>query len=95
MIFCSVFVWQPDEGNLEDNLGQYWETVVKHLSSPVRHSLESFILQDDHEVIRTFREALNGPAGRQEHQRVNQIPDFWNSADMNLPQYVLCCVLQY
>ena len=59
-----MFVWQPDDGNFDDDLGTYWETIVKYLASPVRHSLESFILDVDHDIIRTFREALNGPAGR-------------------------------
>ena len=60
----KVFVWQPDEGNFGDDLGKYWEEIIRYLSSPVKHSLESFILQEDHEVIRTFREALHGPPGR-------------------------------
>jgi len=52
-----MFVWQPDkEGDVNDDLGQYWEALVKHLKSPVRHSLEAFILQVDHDIIRVFRE---------------------------------------
>ena len=59
-----MFVWQPDDDGFDDDLGVYWEAIVKFLASPARHSLESFILEVDHDIIRTFREALNGPAGR-------------------------------
>lgn len=56
-----MFVWQPTKdknGNADiaDDLGTYWEALVKHLKSPVRHSLEAFILQVDHDIIRVFRE---------------------------------------
>ncbi|KAL7533584.1 hypothetical protein ACHAXR_005329, partial [Thalassiosira sp. AJA248-18] len=85
-----MFVWQPDEDNAFDDLGLYWEAIVKYLASPVRHSLESFILEVDHDIIRTFREALNGPAGRYTMRGINQAPDFWNkaSADANLPHNI-------
>jgi hypothetical protein len=59
-----MFVWQPDDENVDDDLGDYWEAVVEYLQFPVRHALESFILEANHDVIRVFREALNGPAGR-------------------------------
>ena len=55
---------EPDNNNVDDDLGVYWQAIVEYLSSPVKHSLESFILDVDHDIIRTFREALNGPAGR-------------------------------
>jgi site-specific DNA-cytosine methylase len=55
-----MFVWQPSvdsKGNaIDEDLGKYWEAVVKHLQSPVRRSLEAFILQVDHDIIRVFRE---------------------------------------
>lgn len=72
-----MFVWQPDDGDVNDDLGVYWKTIVEHLKSPVRHSLQSFILQDDHDTIRVFREALRGPPGRQTARAVMQEPDFW------------------
>lgn len=59
-----MFVWQPEDGNVDDDLGDYWQAVVEHLHFPVRHALESFILEPNHDVIRVFREALSGPAGR-------------------------------
>ena len=80
-----MFVWQPNEGNVSDDLGEYWEHIVKHLKSPVRHSLQSFILQTDHDIIRVFREALKGPPGRQTVRSVFLEPDFWQSANSNLP----------
>lgn len=80
-----MFVWRPDdEGNVRDDLGQYWEAIVRHLQSPVRHALEGFILQVDHDIIRNFREALRGPAGRHTRRGRFQEPDFWTSADANL-----------
>ena len=73
-----MFVWQPDDGNVDDDLGDYWAEIVRHLESPVRHALESFILPVDHDNIRVFREALNGPAGRNTIRSINQAPDFWD-----------------
>ena len=51
-----MFVWRPDHGNVDDDLGDYWHAIVRHLESPVRHSLEAFMLQVDHDIIRVFRE---------------------------------------
>jgi len=80
-----MFVWRPDDDdNVNDDLGEYWEAIVHHLKSPVRHSLESFILQPDHDIIRVFREALRGPNGRQTKRGVFLEPDFWTSANANL-----------
>jgi len=85
-----MFVWRPDDDNFDDDLGVYWEAIVKYLGSPVRHSLESFILEVDHDIIRTFREALNGPAGRYTMRGINKAPDFWDkkSGNANLPHNV-------
>lgn len=84
---CRVymFVWRPENDDVNDNLGQYWVDIVKHLKSPVRHSLDAFMLQDDHEVIRLFREALNGPPGRQSKRACFLEQDFWSSVSANLP----------
>jgi hypothetical protein len=78
-----MFVWQPDDNNFDDDLGNYWAAIVKHLESPVRHSLESFILPVDHDNIRVFCEALNGPAGRNTNRSINQAPDFWDDKISN------------
>ena len=60
-----MFVWQPENEDFEDDdLGEYWEAIVSFLQSPVRHSLEAFLLEAGHDIIRVFREALSGPAGR-------------------------------
>ena len=79
-----MFVWKPVDDNINDDLGKYWETIVKFMESPVRHSLESFILEVDHDIIRVFREALSGPAGRQTKRGLFMEPDFWTSANANL-----------
>jgi len=80
-----MLVWQPDDDDVHDDLGFYWEAIVRYLKSPVRHSLEAFILNDDHEIIRRFREALNGPAGRRTKSACMQEVDFWASNNANLP----------
>jgi len=79
-----MFVWKPEDGSVDDDLGEYWEAIVKFVKSPVRHSLESFILQVDHDVIRVFREALNGPPGRQTKRGHFMEPDFWTSTKADL-----------
>jgi hypothetical protein len=78
-----MFVWQPDDNNFDDDLGNYWAAIVKHLESHVHHSLESFILPVDHDNIRVFCEALNGPAGRNTNRSINQAPDFWDDKISN------------
>jgi site-specific DNA-cytosine methylase len=77
-----LFVWKSDEGV---DLGDYWKAIVEHLKSPVRHSLEAFILQDDHDIIRVFREALRGPLGRATKRGAFLESDFWESTNANLP----------
>lgn len=72
-----MFCWRPDDDDIEDDLGEYWTELVRHLQSPVRHSLQSFILQVDHDIIRVFREALRGPPGRQTMRGVSLEPYFW------------------
>lgn len=42
-------------------------------------------MNDDHEIIRRFREALNGPAGRRTRSSCMQEVDFWASTNANLP----------
>lgn len=34
-----MFVWQPDDGNIHDNLGIYMEAIVRHLQSPGKKKL--------------------------------------------------------
>lgn len=80
-----MFVWQPENDDTLDDLGDYWVHLVRHLQSPVRHSLQSFILQVDHDIIRVFREALRGPPGRRSMRSVSLEPYFWESANANLP----------
>jgi len=80
-----MFVWRPEGGKIDDDLGKYWVQLVKELKSPVQHSLDSFLLEDDHDTVRTFREALNGPPGRQSKRSFFMEPDFWTSTSANLP----------
>jgi site-specific DNA-cytosine methylase len=85
-----MFVWRPDDDDIHDDLGQYWVEIVKHLKSPVRHSLDAFMLEDDHDTVRVFREALNGPPGRQSKRSYFLQPDFFESKSANLPHNVNC-----
>lgn len=81
-----MFVWKVEgDDDIYDDLGDYWDAVVNHLKSPVRHALDAFILDVDHEVIRVFREALNGPPGRISKRGCFLEPDFWTSSSANLP----------
>jgi hypothetical protein len=48
-----LFVWRVEDG---EDLGEYWKLLVEHLKSPVRHSLEAFVLQEDHDIIRKFKQ---------------------------------------
>jgi site-specific DNA-cytosine methylase len=77
-----LFVWKSEDG---DDLGDYWKAIVEHLKSPVRHSLEAFILQEDHDIIRVFREALRGPLGRATKRGAFLESNFWESTNANLP----------
>jgi site-specific DNA-cytosine methylase len=77
-----LFVWRAEDG---EDLGGYWKQIVEHLKSPVRHPLEAFILQTDHDIIRVFREALRGPSGRKTKRGEFLKPDFWKSTSANLP----------
>lgn len=86
-----MFVWQPeDPANYTDDLGEYWKAMFKYLESPVKHSLESFILDDDHDNIRVFREALRGPSGRHTKRSIFQEPDFYTSGNANVKHNVTC-----
>ena len=43
-----MFVWRPENEDIHDDLGIYWEQIVKFLESPTRYSLAAFMLEDDH-----------------------------------------------
>ncbi|OEU08217.1 hypothetical protein FRACYDRAFT_212855 [Fragilariopsis cylindrus CCMP1102] len=86
-----MLVWQPDDKNdINDDLGDYFEIIVRHLEYKVKHSLEAFVLEDDHDVIRVFREALRGPPGRETKRQEFQAGDFWTSASANLKHNKIC-----
>jgi hypothetical protein len=81
---CYMLVWRPTNDNINDDLGDYWEQVVEFLQEPAVHSLESFLLEDDHEIVRLYREALNGPAGRQSAREYFLQPDWLQSGQKNV-----------
>ena len=66
-----MFVWRPDDDDVHDDLGMYWKVIVEFLKAPVRHSLDSFLLEDDHDIIRRFREGLSGPQGRVSYHQLD------------------------
>eukprot|EP00519_Triparma_laevis_P015236 CAMPEP_0182492916 /NCGR_PEP_ID=MMETSP1321-20130603/1957_1 /TAXON_ID=91990 /ORGANISM="Bolidomonas sp., Strain RCC1657" /LENGTH=558 /DNA_ID=CAMNT_0024695551 /DNA_START=172 /DNA_END=1848 /DNA_ORIENTATION=- len=84
---CYLLVYKTDDD--KDDLGVYYEKLVRHLEEPVKHPLEAFILNMDHEVIRRFREALLSGPGRFSHMsRIAEAP-FWDSTtNSNLPHNV-------
>ncbi len=85
-----MFVWRPENDDVHDDLGIYFEAIVEFLKAPCRHSLEAFMLNDDHDIIRRFREGLNGPDGRKTFSQHCQESDFWTSKNANLPHNVNC-----
>jgi site-specific DNA-cytosine methylase len=85
-----MFVWKADDpDNYDDDLGVYWQALVKFLENPVKHSLDAFILDDDHDNIRVFREALRGPPGRHTKRSIFQEPDFYTSSNANVKHNVI------
>ena len=85
-----MFVWKPDNpDNFDDSLGLYWQALVTYLQNPVRHALDAFILDTDHDNIRVLREALNGPPGRHTKRSVFQEIDFFTSGNANVKHNVI------
>ena len=76
-----LFVWRASEGA---DLGDYWKAIVEHLKSPVRNSLDSFLLDEGHDILRVFREALRGPSGRLTKSGIFLEDDYWKSLGKNL-----------
>ncbi|GKY91341.1 hypothetical protein MPSEU_000106300 [Mayamaea pseudoterrestris] len=74
-----MFVWRPKDDDITDDLGDYWTKIVQHLASPAKHSITAFMLEDDHPDVRRYREALNGPPGRQSRRERFQEADFFAS----------------
>jgi hypothetical protein len=89
-----MLVWRrlkasPGEIFYPDNLGMYWEQALRFLESPVKHSLEAFMLEEDHDIIRIFREALQGPPGRQTKRGNFLEPYFWTGSSANLRHNII------
>jgi len=85
-----MFVWQPENNDIKDDLGHYFQSVVEHLQYPAKHCLEAFLLEVDHDNIRNFREALRGPPGRETKRQVDQMGDFFSSSSANLKHNTIC-----
>ena len=77
-----MFVWQslqqPQRGHFDtDDLGDYWEGVVKYLKTPLRYSLDAFVLESDHPIVRAFRESLAGVADNEAKLKIDVPPHYW------------------
>ncbi|CAE8594810.1 unnamed protein product [Polarella glacialis] len=74
-----MFVWHKSEGGSE--LGPLWEELVRFMQHPVRYSLPNFLLPDDDERVRRFRDVLRGPLGRRAQQTnaAEWKGDWWES----------------
>ncbi|CAE8677271.1 unnamed protein product, partial [Polarella glacialis] len=74
-----MFVWHKSEGGSE--LGPLWEELVGFMQHPVRYSLPNFLLPDDDERVRRFRDVLRGPLGRRAQQTnaAEWNGDWWES----------------
>ena len=76
-----MFVYKVEDGKFDDDMGEYFTRLVEHLKSPVKHSLEAFILDEDHEVVRVFREALNAGPGRHTALMTSLEGNFWENTN--------------
>lgn len=80
-----MFVWKADDpNNYDDDLGVYRQALVQYLKNPVKHSLDAIILDDDHDNIRVFREALRGLPGRHTKRQNFHERDFYSSGNANI-----------
>ncbi len=71
-----LFLWRSDTP--EDDLGDYYQEILKHLETPLLHSMDAFFLPDSHDRIRCFREALrSGPGLMVKRERAKEL-DFWD-----------------
>jgi hypothetical protein len=63
-----------------------WEELVRLLEVPLRYGLSEFLLPDDDERVRRFREVLRGPLGRRaKEERANLGEgDWWNSSSKSV-----------
>jgi site-specific DNA-cytosine methylase/superfamily II DNA or RNA helicase len=74
-----MFVWHKSFGGEEN--GDPWAEIVVGLESAVKHGLPSYLLPDDDERVRRFREVLRGPLGRRAAQENAEAwgGDWWTS----------------
>eukprot|EP00930_Biecheleria_cincta_P021338 TRINITY_DN1583_c0_g1_i3.p1 TRINITY_DN1583_c0_g1~~TRINITY_DN1583_c0_g1_i3.p1 ORF type:complete len:1977 (-),score=328.37 TRINITY_DN1583_c0_g1_i3:362-5602(-) len=79
-----MFVWHESEGGTD--LGHSWEELVRLLENPVRYGLSEFLLADDDERVRRFREVLRGPLGRRAEEETANLDggDWWSSRSKGL-----------
>ena len=94
-----LFIWRCD--NPDDDLGVYFEEIFDHLKTPLKHSVEAFLLPDTHDRLRSFREALRSGPGLMVAKERAKENDFWDPLTgvkdttvsllkMELMCYVLC-----
>lgn len=77
-----LFVWRSD--NLTDDLGEYYEEILRFLQVPLTHSIEAFFLPAHHDRLRQFREALRSGPGMILAKNRMRDPDFWDWSHKNL-----------
>ena len=71
-----LFLWRSDDP--DDDLGEYFEQIMKFLETPLLYPMEAFLLPDTHDRIRCFREALrSGPGLMVARERTKEL-DFWD-----------------
>eukprot|EP00977_Amphora_coffeiformis_P008978 scaffold2033_cov164-Amphora_coffeaeformis.AAC.17 len=71
-----LYIWRSD--NPEDDLGEYFQEIIDHLKTPLLHSMDAFLLKDNHDRIRCFREALRSGPGLLVHRDRAKELDFWD-----------------
>eukprot|EP00931_Biecheleriopsis_adriatica_P048312 TRINITY_DN27914_c0_g2_i1.p1 TRINITY_DN27914_c0_g2~~TRINITY_DN27914_c0_g2_i1.p1 ORF type:complete len:2094 (+),score=462.88 TRINITY_DN27914_c0_g2_i1:118-6282(+) len=79
-----MLVWHESQGGEE--LGPLWEHLVRLMEHPLRHSLSEFLLPDEDERVRRFREVLRGSLGRRAKEEIALTygGDWWNSGSKDV-----------
>ncbi|KAL1514920.1 hypothetical protein AB1Y20_004000 [Prymnesium parvum] len=59
-----MFIWRPELLPPGLDIGARWTELVDALRCPLKYSVDAFLLADDNDRVRRFRDALRGPLGR-------------------------------
>lgn len=70
-----LFVWRSDDP--EDDLGDFIQLIMDHLKTPLLHSMDAYLLPENHDRLRRMREALrSGPGLMVAKERAKELDFF-------------------